>query len=101
MRACFGYYRSKGFTTNGLNLAAMSLVCDSLNLLRDALRGVVNPTTTDLNNAVAALGTRFRVASTFTSRFGPRQHDGIGSYRFLAYATDCSCFRYRGGDRSV
>jgi ABC-type branched-subunit amino acid transport system substrate-binding protein len=96
MKACFGYYRSKGFTTSGLNAAAMALICDSVELLRAALRSQLNPTLDGFASAVGALGAGLSVASTFTSRFSPRQHDGVGSYRFLVYVSDCSCFRYTG-----
>ena len=101
MKACFGYYRSKGYQTGGLNTAAMAMICDSVTLLKVALLGQLNPTAGAFATTVGALGTRLPVASTFTSRFTPRQHDGIGSYRFLAYVADCSCFRYQGPDREL
>jgi ABC-type branched-subunit amino acid transport system substrate-binding protein len=101
MKACFGYYRSKGYPTDGLNLAAMAITCDSVTLLREALRGATNPTPAAFRGAVESLDRRLPVASTFTSRFTPRQHDGIGSYRFLVYSAECSCFRYSGPNRTV
>jgi ABC-type branched-subunit amino acid transport system substrate-binding protein len=96
MKACFAYYRSKGFSTTGLNPAFMALVCDSVELVRLALRDEVNPAASRFVRAVEGFGTRLPVASTFTSRFSPHQHDGVGSYRFLQYLGDCSCFRYAG-----
>lgn len=96
MKACFTYYRSKGFSTTGLNPAFMALTCDSIELVRLALSGEVNPVASRFVTAVEGFGTRLRVASTFTSRFSSRQHDGVGSYRFLQYVGDCSCFRYAG-----
>jgi ABC-type branched-subunit amino acid transport system substrate-binding protein len=101
MKVCFDYYRSKGFDTGSLNRAAMALVCDSVTLLRDALRGQVNPSLAGFVASVNALRDRLPVASTFTSRFSATQHDGVGSYRFLVYVGDCSCFRYSGPMRAA
>jgi ABC-type branched-subunit amino acid transport system substrate-binding protein len=101
MRACFSYYRSKGFDTGSLNQAAMGLICDSVNLLETALRGQVNPTRDSFAAAVARLGTSFGAASTFSTRFSAVQHDGIGSARNLYFDAGCSCFRYRGPIRPV
>jgi hypothetical protein len=101
MKACFGYYRSKGFDTGGLNRAAMALICDSFALLRAGVQGQLNPTLSGLATSVAGLGRRLAVAGTFSTRFTSRQHDGPGSYRVLEYGTDCSCFRYTGPAREV
>lgn len=99
MKACFDLYRKKGYDTGSLNRAAMAMICDGLNLLQAALRGHTTPTQGGLAEAVAAFGTRLPVASTFSSEFSATQHDGVGSYRFLRYVEDCSCFRYQGGLR--
>ena len=96
MKACFGYYKSKGYDTGSLNQSAMGLICDSVNLLKVALASQVNPTRDSLGAAVARLGTSFGAASTFSTRFSAAQHDGIGSVRNLYFETGCSCFRYRG-----
>ena len=96
MKACFDYYRSKGYSTASLNQSAMALICDSVNLLKVALQGQLNPTRDSLAGAVAALGTTFGAASTFSTRFTATQHDGIGSVRPLWFDPGCSCFRYRG-----
>ncbi len=99
MKSCFDYYKGKGFDTSSLNRAGMALICDSVNLLKQSLEGQRSPSQAGLGQAVAALGTRFPVATTFTSAFSTQQHDGIGSYRFLTYDTGCSCFRYLGALR--
>jgi ABC-type branched-subunit amino acid transport system substrate-binding protein len=97
MKTCFNYYRSKGFDTGSLNRAAMSMICDAITLVKEGLKGQVNPTQTSFGQGVAVLGTRLPVASTFTSAFSATQHDGIGSYRFLIYEAGCKCFHYSGG----
>ncbi|MDX6216716.1 MAG: hypothetical protein QOG99_2300 [Frankiales bacterium] len=99
MKACFSYYRAKGYDTGSLNQSAMALICDSVNLLKVALAAQVNPTRASLAAAVARLGTSFGAASTFSTRFTAQQHDGIGSIRDLYFETACSCFRYRGALR--
>jgi hypothetical protein len=101
MKSCFDYYRSKGYDTGGLNRSGMALICDSVGLLREAFRNQTALSLTGLVNAVAGFGTRLQVASTFTSRFTARQHDGVGSYRYISYVTDCSCFRYTGALRTA
>ena len=96
MKACLSHYTSKGYDTGSLNRAAMTIICDSVELVRAALEGQAAPSQASMAEAVARLGTSLPAAGTFATSFSERQHDGAGAYRFLRYDGERRAFRYVG-----
>ena len=101
MKACFGYYTSKGYDTESLNRAAMAIICDSVELVRAALAGQAAPSQASMAEAVARLGRTLPSAGTFATSFSAQQHDGAGGYRFLRYDGERRAFRYVGDVRQA
>jgi ABC-type branched-subunit amino acid transport system substrate-binding protein len=97
-QACLNVYKAaQADTTNRLTVATMYLACDVFSLGRLGLSRAATYDPSGFEHAVDAIGTGFAPAGTFSSRFGPGPHDAASSYRWLAFAADCSCFRYASG----
>lgn len=77
-------------------------VCDSLSFLKATLEGA-GPSITQATflAGVNRLGGSFVAGNTFSTGFGPRQHDGVTSGRLFAYDQTCSCFNYTSGLRTL
>jgi ABC-type branched-subunit amino acid transport system substrate-binding protein len=99
-KQCADMYKAAGFdTANRLAVGQMYWACDTFFFARDGLTKAPTYDPAGFEQVVDAMGTSFVPAATFSSRFKPGQHDGAGTYRFLAYGDDCSCFKYVGGPR--
>jgi hypothetical protein len=99
---CLDMYKGAHFdTTARLAVGTMYLACDTFLFARVALTGAPTYDPAGFEQVVDRMGSTFPTAATFSSRFHPGAHDGAGSYRYLTYANDCSCFRYTGGLRDM
>jgi hypothetical protein len=99
-KECVDVYKAAGFdTSNRLAVGQMYLACDTFFLARVGLSKAPTYDAAGFEQGVNALGTSFVPAATFSTRFRTASHDGAGTYRYLAYGDDCSCFRYVGGPR--
>lgn len=76
------------------------LMCDSLWLLERGFEVGGSFDTAALRRGVESAQV-VRGASTVQIRLQPGRHDGAGSFRDLAYESDCDCFRYSGPDRPL
>jgi hypothetical protein len=96
-KLCADMYKAAGFdTSNRLAVGQMYWACDTFFFARDGLSRAPTYDPAGFERVVEAMGTSFVPAATFSTRFTAGAHDGVGSYRFLAYGDDCSCFRYVG-----
>jgi ABC-type branched-subunit amino acid transport system substrate-binding protein len=75
--------------------------CDDLLFLKAALDRADDLTPAGFRRSVEALGARYESPLVFATRFGPRRHDGPSAVRVLSFNSDCPCFVYVGGTRSV
>jgi hypothetical protein len=99
-KQCADMYKAASFDTNNrLAVGQMYWACDTFFFARTGLSKAATYDPAGFEQVVDAMGATFVPAATFSSRFKPGQHDGAGTYRFLAYGDDCSCFRYVGGAR--
>ncbi len=74
--------------------AQQRLYCDELFFLQRALARNVALTPLGLMTAVEALGASYDSATTFSTRFGSRRHDGAATTRTFAFVDSCACFQY-------
>jgi hypothetical protein len=101
-KQCLDLYRSAGFDTgNRLTVGTMYLACDTFFAARLGLSRAPTYDAVGFERSVDGLGNAFAPAGTFSTRFHAGAHDGGGSYRYLVYGDDCSCFRYVGGLRDM
>lgn len=76
--------------------------CDEMSFLKRALEaGGPSVTQSSFLDGVARLGSSFLAGNTFSTTFGPRQHDGVASARLFAYDGKCGCFNYTSPLRSL
>ena len=97
-RHCRQLLTSKGARFPDANAEGVgNLYCNSLYLLRDALKSQGGKVTRGSFFAgLHALGSSFEPAGTFSTSFSPEQHDGGAGYRHYAYDEACGCFGYTG-----
>lgn len=91
----------QGWGTNRLAMASALYLCEELLFLHDAFVGAADTSVRSFLGNVANLGSRFKSALTFRTRFSDQQHDGALDYRPLRYRTDCSCFVYTAPARPL
>jgi hypothetical protein len=98
-RRCFDIFRKAGSPhTDAGTAGGQAEGCDVAFLLQAAFAGYEGPLTLGtLLRRVEALGTRYPLASGFSSRFGPGKHDGAGAYKAMRFDNGCSCVVYVGG----
>jgi len=97
-RHCRQLLTSKGAQFPDANAEAVgNLYCNSLYLLRDALKSQNGKVSRDSFFAgLHALGSSFEPAGAFGTSFSPDQHDGGNGYYHYAYNDSCGCFGYTG-----
>jgi hypothetical protein len=93
--------QAQGLSSPGAELVALGQ-CDDIFLLQQAFTGLAGPVTgSSIRSAIEGVGSRFATALSLASRFGPSRHDGVSSFREMAYQTSCSCFRYTSPPRGI
>jgi ABC-type branched-subunit amino acid transport system substrate-binding protein len=101
-KQCLDIYKAAHIDTSSrLAVGVMYMACDTLLFARLGLTRAPSYDPAGFEQAVDAMGTAFPTAATFSSRFHPGPHDGVGSYRYLIFGDDCTCFRYVGGLRDM
>lgn len=81
--------------STGTTLAIGTWICDNYFFLRDGLARATSVHRTPFQAAVNGLGTSFRSATTFQTRFAAgRGYDAASAYRLNAFQDECACFRY-------
>jgi hypothetical protein len=94
---CFQLMRAKGLTASEgkatalYALAACETAWFSEAVLKRATRG------TSVSSVIAAaesLGTAYRSPTSFGTKIGPNQHDGLYFFRNGRFDSSCSCFKY-------
>lgn len=97
-RQCRQLLTSKGARFPDANAEAVgNLYCNSLYLLRDALKSQGGKVSRDSFLAgLHGLGSSFEPAGGFGTSFSPDQHDGGDGHYHYAYNDSCGCFGYSG-----
>jgi hypothetical protein len=100
-RHCRQLLTSKGARFPDANAEAVgNLYCNSLYLLRDALKSQGGKVSRGSFFAgLHALGSSFEPAGAFSTNFSPDQHDGGNGYYHYAYDESCGCFGYSGSQQ--
>jgi ABC-type branched-subunit amino acid transport system substrate-binding protein len=97
---CLDLMRENGITFDSTNATVIALgYCELLWLVQQAIEAAAldgEITADTLGTGVESLGDSFEPASTFSMRFGPGLHDGVGSVADMAFEAGCTCFRYEG-----
>jgi hypothetical protein len=102
-RKCFAIFRGAGMAhTDDSTAGGQAEGCDVAFLLQAAFKGWNGALTLDtLLARVAALGTRYPLASGFSSSFVPGQRDGAGGFKAMRFDNGCGCIQYVGGVRAL
>lgn len=75
--------------------------CDALFLLKKALEGSATVNLRTLRTGIEGMGDRFSSAQTWSTRFGPNRHDGLGGVRRYNFDGGCGCFVYASPVRGI
>lgn len=87
---------------SGSDEAQLLYYCDQIYLIKQALEAAAKPVTGDtFMQAIHQLGKSFKPASTWRAIYSKDRRDGVAVVRYLKFTSDCSCFRYEGGDINV
>jgi hypothetical protein len=101
-RLCTRIYQDAKLSTSGpLAGAFASAYCDGLLFARAAFEHAPDLSLGAVHAAVAALGSSYIPAATFSDRFSADRYAGTASTRDVRYDTGCSCFRYASGEVPV
>ena len=87
--------------STGNAVAAAFETCDVFFFLQSALTSPSQLSSAGLLQAVNGLGGAYQAPNTFQVVMGQNKHDGASAVRDFGFDGSCSCFLYRGGNRSA
>lgn len=101
-RECLDILRQEGRPPprDGLMGQFFVYYCDNLFLMRDALQGVTDFTSTSFGQAMSRLAP-WQPAETYSSHLPGGRHDGASAYRVATYQPACGCFNFTTPIRPV
>lgn len=84
---------------NADEFAGMLKTCDAGFAFAAALQGVKRPSNLELRLGIERLGTVWRSAETYISRFSSSQHASAVGVRDVEFDPSCTCMKYTSGVR--
>lgn len=96
---CIAILAQAGLAPTDNNSAILALPsCDGPFFVQAAFaRWYSGPSGSSLLDAVNGLGSSYQPSGTFSSLVDAQQHDGVSSYRQIAFVASCTCFQYTSG----
>jgi hypothetical protein len=84
-------------SSNSEDEAFASQACDQIFFLQQVINSLTTVISSDaFMRIVEGLGTSFRSAVVYGTRFGPGRHDGADQVRTAEYFQSCTCLKYSG-----